>query len=225
MGEITSIRCSKRRCINFATIPAPPPGRYLGPHGPFFTKPIKMGITTITQRQWLDVMNTAPWKSKRFVKEGDDYPAVHIDIIDAIKFCEKLTELTGNGLLFRLPTEYEWEYACSGGATTLFSFGDNDDELENYAWFQWNTSRLKEEYAHKVAQKLPNQFGLYDMHGNVSELTQSKTNSGLLITRGGSWDSGIYYASTSRARVVSPIDTARHDIGFRVCIDCRLQGL
>jgi len=62
-----------------------------------------------------------------------------------------------------MPTEAEWEYACRAGTTTPWSFGDAD--IGNYAWYVGNAGSK----THQVGLKLPNAFGLYDMHGNVCE--------------------------------------------------------
>lgn len=135
------------------------------------TQPYYMGVTEVTQGQWTAVMDTEPWVGefglRDNVKEGENYPATGMDWDDAVEYCEELSALEGRQ--YRLPTEAEWEYACRGGTTTAYSFGADISELKNYAWFRDNTVSVGEEYAHEVGAKLPNPFGLYDMHGNVCE--------------------------------------------------------
>ena len=126
-----------------------------------------LGKTVVTQLQWREVMGTEPWEGQPHVMEGDDYPAVYVSWYDAVEFCKKLSEKEGKA--YRLPTEAEWEYACRGGAATKYYFGDDAASLGEYAWFHENTWSVNEKYAHRVAQKRPNQFGLYDMHGNIWE--------------------------------------------------------
>ena len=78
---------------------------------------------------------------------------------------ETVTILGGTG--YRLPTAAEWEYACRAGSTTKFGFGDAEEKLGEFAWFSGNADGNYT--THRVAQKGKNGFGLFDMHGNVSE--------------------------------------------------------
>lgn len=93
------------------------------------------------------------------------FPATSMTQQAALRYCQWLYEKTGN--FYRLPTEAEWEYACRAGSQTAYYFGDDPDELEDYAWYFDNS----DEKYQKVGQKEPNDFGLYDMLGNVSEYT------------------------------------------------------
>jgi len=134
------------------------------------TRSFHLGRTEVTQGQWKAVMGTTPWKGKEFVKEGDDYAATYVSWEDAVEFCRKLS--AKEGVEYRLPTEAEWEYACRAGTTTAWSFGDDESQLGEYAWYETNAVYVGEIYAHIVGQKKPNPWGLYDMHGNVDEWCQ-----------------------------------------------------
>ena len=96
---------------------------------------------------------------------GEDLPVANITHHAASKFCEWLSAKTGH--FYRLPTEAEWEYAARAGTTTAFHFGDNEELLDKYAWYYGNS----DDTYHKVGQKEPNPWGLYDMYGNVAEWT------------------------------------------------------
>lgn len=97
-------------------------------------------------------------------KEGG-YPVNSLSQYAALMYCRWLYQKTG--VFFRLPTEAEWEYACRAGSTTRFYFGDDEQQLNQYAWSQNNSL----DKFQKVGQKLPNAWGLFDMLGNVCEWT------------------------------------------------------
>ena len=71
---------------------------------------------------------------------------------------------------YRLPTHEEWEYAARAGTTSKWSFGDKESDLEKYAWYSKTTT---DKGSQTIGTKKPNPWGLYDMHGNVSEFTSS----------------------------------------------------
>ncbi len=143
---------------------------------------------------------TEPYADMTFGMGKRGYPAICMTQLAARTFCQWLSAKTGR--YYRLPTEAEWEYACRAGTTTAYSFGDDPADLEDYAWCYDNS----DEAYHKVGEKKPNAWGLFDMHGNVSEWVldqhttdfygQSPSENPLAIPtklyprviRGGSWD-------------------------------------
>lgn len=164
---------------------------------------------------------------------------------DVVVFCnwlserEKLTpcyvpdakhgwRLRAEGTGYRLPTEAEWEYACRAGTTGQFSFGDDIRNLEKYAWFQLKSGSRP---SRAVGSKLPNPFGLSDMHGNVFEWCQdgfdpkSYASSPKVdpvapegtrrVMRGGDWF-GNPIRCRSAFRGVGDQTTRSDDVGFRL---------
>ena len=129
-----------------------------------------------TQLQFDAVMGINPWDYTSNADGdgiGDNYPANSMTHAEAIAYCDRLSNTAwANGQLARdwkysLPTAAQWEFACRAGTTTAYSFGDSAPNLKNYAWYLNSTN--DEDYGHQVRRKLPNPWGLYDMHGNVLE--------------------------------------------------------
>ena len=114
-----------------------------------------------SEKNWHDII-CQDWRFPGYV-QTDNEPVTHIGWYDAIAFCQWLSEKTGRDV--RLPTEAEWEYACRAGTT-----GDYAGTLGEMGWCQWTPDTITR--THPVAQKKPNSWGLYDMHGNVWEWVQ-----------------------------------------------------
>jgi sulfatase modifying factor 1 len=143
----------------------------------FLSQGYWLGKYEVTQAEWKQVMRTEPWKGQEHVIEGDEIPATYVNWEDATEFCRKLTEeerkagRLPDGWEYRLPTEAQWERACRARSATAFSFGDDAEQVGDYAWWGAfdNGNARNEQYAHKVGLKKSNPWGLHDMHGNVWE--------------------------------------------------------
>ena len=193
------------------------------------TKPFWMATTEVTQEQYGSLM------SRNFSENQNIQNAAVVSWNDAVLFCQKLSDKTGFHV--HLPSEAEWEYACRAGTTTRFSFGDDDKKLGEYAWFRSNAYDANEQYAHAVARKKPNPWGLYDMHGNLWEwcndwYSENNTNSEPLedpqgpssgeyrVLRGGSWFSASKHCR-SASRYWLSSDDKENIVGFRVVLELK----
>jgi formylglycine-generating enzyme required for sulfatase activity len=198
-----------------------------------------MGKYEVTQGDYLAVLGTNPSSFQPPKATADmNRPVESVSWPDAVIYCYVLTERERAALripqncVYRLPTEAEWEYACRAWTSTRFSYGDDPGytNLTNYAWVRGNS----EGQTHPVGQKLPNPWGLYDMHGNVLEWCQDEGGEypgGVVLdpqppptawgtsraTRGGNWripDRTCRCASRSGSYRENDTD----EIGFRVVL-------
>jgi formylglycine-generating enzyme required for sulfatase activity len=132
-------------------------------HRVTISEPFWLGKTEVTQAQWEAVMGSNPSRFK-----GANRPVEEISWDDAVAFCEMLNKRERAasrlpaGYTYALPTEAQWEFACRAGSTGDYA---GSGKLEDMGWFEGNSSGK----THDVAQKLPNAWGFYDMHGNVWE--------------------------------------------------------
>ena len=117
-----------------------------------------IGKTEVTQALWKAVMGSNP---SEFT--GDELPVECVSWYDCQEFIRKLNAMTGQN--FRLPTEAEWEFACRGGNNSRGYKYSGSNYIDNVAWYYDNSGKK----THSVATKSPNELGIYDMSGNVSE--------------------------------------------------------
>ena len=136
----------------------------------------QISSTPLTQAQYKAIMGENP---SHFQGKGDDYenrPVEKVTWHEAMDFCNKLSEMAKGKGKFTLPTEAQWEYACRAGTTTPFNTGDNltTDQANyngNYPYNNNPRGRYLQETT-PVGNYPPNDWGLYDMHGNVWEWCQ-----------------------------------------------------
>ena len=136
-------------------------------HEVTLTQGYYMQTTPVTQGQWTAIMGGNP---SSFSDCGDDCPVDTVTWYDVKNFIEALNAISVE--TYRLPTEAEWEYAARAGSTTAFAGGGimetgggYDPVLHRMGWYKFNSQYR----THPVAQKAPNAWGLYDMHGHVWE--------------------------------------------------------
>jgi formylglycine-generating enzyme required for sulfatase activity len=199
-----------------------PPPQEEQPQHSVSIRSFSIGKFEVTQEQWYAVMGTVPSSVT-----GRTRPVERVSWDDAQGFVRKLSQKTGKQ--YRLPSEAEWEYAARAGSQTVFSFGDDEGQLGRYGWFASNSNNQ----TRQVGEKLPNRFGLHDMHGNVMEWMQDCLNNysysdapndgraweggncSLRVSRGGSWKSSPQ-DTRSASRFVISTTTRYYNSGLRV---------
>ena len=190
------------------------------------SEPFYMQTTEVTQGQWKAVMDNNP---SDFDSCGLNCPVEKMSWEDAQTFIATLNAM-GEGS-YTLPTEAQWEYAARAGSNKAFANGDisdttTDSNLDVMGWYDSNSGSTP----HAVAQKKPNAWGLFDMHGNVHEWCNdwygtypdiSVTDPGgsssgsYRVLRGGSWYNNARYCRSARRSYSSPGDRV-NTIGLRL---------
>jgi len=144
-----------------------------GPQRQITVSSFFMGRYPVTQAEYQEIMGTTPSAFK-----GPNLPVEQVSWFDAVEYCNKLSikeglvpayTITGSTVIwnreangYRLPTEAEWEYACRAGTQTAFSGGTS---IGDSGWYSGNSRGATQ----PVGEKLPNPWGLHDMHGNILE--------------------------------------------------------
>lgn len=220
-------------------------------HKVIISKNFYMGETEVTQGQWEKLVGFNP---SSFSKLGKSYPVETISWNECNEFIRVLNDWEGTGK-YRLPTEAEWEYACRAGSTSAFASGpittttfsckEPEPSILNTAWYCYNSglaSPPMDFKPHPVKTKLPNSFGLYDMHGNVQEWVQDsckwrdvwRAKVGVItntyknnivdplnktgkhrIIRGGGWYQTSKYQRSAYRSYYKP-GVRRNSLGFRI---------
>lgn len=197
-----------------------------------------MGQCAITQGQWKALMGPKVITSEALSPtthpmKKPKQPVDHLFWTDAVAFCQRLSERTGRD--YRLPSSPQWEYACRAGTTTPFHFGETltpalANYNGNYSYRQGPKGVFRAQTT-EVGSFCPNDFGLYDMHGNVwewcldgwqgfepnsaTEVNLRKLAGQKKALRGGSW---FYLPTSCRSafQLTYPFHNRTDDTGFRV---------
>lgn len=193
------------------------------------SQPFYMGIYEVTNAQYEQFdREHREVRGKRGFSKDDDEAVVFVSWYDAMRFCEWLSEK--EGLPYRLPTEAEWEYACRAGTTTPFHTGNKlpEESLKNAGIKRPNNEIV----SLSVGDAPPNDWGLYDMHGNVEEWCYDwygpyeaeeqvdpvgRKDGDFRVARGGSHSTEIFYLRSSNRMGTVPEDKHWY-LGVRVVI-------
>ncbi len=232
MGDIQGKGWESERPVHEVALNAFAIGRYPVTVGEFRRFVEESGYITEAEREdGAYVCDSRGWKKKSdanwrnpYFSQKDNHPVVCISWNDAAAYCNWLCQQTGEE--YSLPSEAQWEYACRASGETVYCFGDDEKRLGEYAWYSYNAERK----TNPAGEKLPNDWQLYDMHGNVCEWVQdwygdysseaqqnpSGPESGSYrVIRGGSW---LYVADSCHSASRNWYAPAfRYDsVGFRL---------
>ena len=153
----------------------------------FTLSPYLISKTEVTQRVWKNIMPEYNF----YGRQEDNLPMGDVSWRACQRFCRKAG--------VKLPTEAQWEYACRGGSAGKYCYGDSVRKLKEYAWYSKNCKKSQ-----PVAKKKPNAYGLYDMHGNVSEWCSDLFMNSECIHRGGSYYNGASEVRSTSCESASP---------------------
>lgn len=183
-----------------------------------------IGVFEVTQAQWMAAMGSNP-----SIHQGDNLPVENVSWEQIQDFIKLLNEKSG--LVYRLPTEAEWEYAARGGNKSEGNKYSGFSVLGACGWYYSNS----ESSTHEVGTKYPNELGIYDMSGNVREwcndwfdyYTSSDANNpigpdngNMKVNRGGSWTTPAVNCRNSYRHTDFPHE-ASQDLGFRLAISVK----
>ena len=193
-------------------------------HKVTITKPFYLGKYEVMQEEWGRVMSNNPSEFK-----GSENPVERVSWDDCQDFLKKLSEKCRMAAgSYRLPTAAQSEYACRAGSMGGWCFGDSEPGLDDYGWFKSNS----EGKTHSVGGKKPNAWGLYDVHGNVSEWCadwfaqdnyeaspisdpMGPSSGSSRVNRGGCWTDGAERCRSAYRHGSGPSDRLRF-VGLRV---------
>ena len=213
-------------------------------HQVTLTKGFYLQTTEVTQGQWkaLGAVNPSVYTGC-----GDSCPVENVSWDDAQSYISLLnfySALNGEGLSYRLPTEAEWEYACRAASVTAFANGPItylycsplDPNLGAMGWYCGNSTNPGPPVtvtSHLVAQRDPNDWRFYDMHGNVAEWVQDRyaayptghvtdptgPSSGFTrVYRGGSWGNNAKFCRSAYRESTAPENSFGY-LGFRLVLN------
>ena len=228
-GECRKLEIADEIYLEFIWIPA---GKFtmgsetgFDPEKPKHTVSISKGFWfgkyPVTQAFWLKIMDTNPSHYN-----GLNCPVEMVSWEECQSFIKRLSQKTEKN--FRLPTEAEWEYACRAGSYNEYFFGNEDDALDEFAWYVENSDQMTQ----PVGQKKPNHWNLHDIHGNVWEWCQDwyaadyfvhtpkadplgPSSGDERIVRGGSWCCAPCFCRDSDRRKFTP-NSKDKDVGLRL---------